>query len=116
MITFETRDNILMDTTGDNAVDHIGRRIILSGDRGATRYGVIASGNAKGCLVRVDYVGESAKPGIARVKIMFSRDDSRADNAVTFGKDGYAMGRTTSNTMGVQAAGQCDCGSFHCSH
>jgi hypothetical protein len=35
---------------------------------------------------------------------------------VTFGRDGHLMGRTNSNAMGVQAYGQCDCGSFHCAH
>lgn len=116
MITYADRYDILAESTSDIAVDHLGRRISLSGDRGATRYGVIRDGVATGTLVRVDYVAASAKPGIARVKIIFARDESRGDNAVTFGRDGHTMGRTNCNAMGVKAPGQCDCGSFHCNH
>jgi len=116
MITYASRDDILANLTGDIVADAIGRHIILSGDRDATRYGLIADGNARGYIVRVDYVGESAREGISRVRVVFPRDESRADNLVTFGRDSHIMGRTASNNMGIRAAGQCDCGSFHCAH
>lgn len=116
MITYAARDEILEATRDDYAVLSDSRRILLSGDRTGSRYGVIVDGAATGVLVRVDYVGESAKRGISRVRVIFARDESRGDNLVTFGKDGHMTGRTNSNAMGVQAYGQCDCGSFHCAH
>lgn len=100
MITYANRDDILANATNDNVFDHYGRRVILSGPRTASRYGVIADGAAAGHLVRVDYVAPAARyPGIARVRILAGEDESRGDNAVTFGIAQSWTGRTPAANM-----------------
>lgn len=116
MITYATRDDIL-DTLipGAYAIGtNNGVKYQLTESIDGHVYALAVSGNALGCIYRVDYVADSANGQYVRIAIVNGEDESRSDNAVTFGKGEQWAARTTPNALGRKAAGQCDCGDFYC--
>jgi hypothetical protein len=84
--TTANRDDVLQ-AANRRADSADSQRVFYVGefDADGYAYGVQYTGAAIGSLVRVTVLGRSARwPNTLRVRFTYGRDDSRADNAVTF--------------------------------